>query len=390
VINRNLFFLAAAMAFLSPVVADDAEKEELARQQAFRTGFQEIVDGLNAGSPDKFIDAIDSRDIVDRIFGLRLIDQRVKKQFRDSLEYRFDNIITSAFSESKDHMKATLLGVESRGVRGRAVVRFDLPDLQFSYHEYDLSLDKKNRVVVIDWIDFLRGQKFTDEIGISLIMAAPSKSAVRKLIDFQNVNESDLFQFTELLKAARDRKANRFIEIINGLDERLQRQRVVVLTGVQLTKRIKNRRMMRTALIQMAEYYPEEPLYSLMLLDYYFPARKYDDAFRALQRLYDRLDVEDAAMEARLSAAALVMGNSQDAIAFANKSLRLEPALELAWWSTLRARAALPDYAGAVAALQRLEGEFGHSLGPEGLERDPGLSALLASDEYKAWLATRQ
>lgn len=389
-ISRMLFLPAAAILFSCPVLAEDAEKEELERQQAFRTGLQEIVDDLNGGSSDEFIDSIDRRDIVDRFFGLRLIDQRIKKKFREDLVFQFVNIITSTFSDSKGEIKATLLGVESRGDRGRAVVRFDLPDLQFSYHEYDLRLDKKNRVIVIDWIDFLRGQRFTDEVGMTLIMAAPSKQAARKLIDFQNVRDSDLFQFIELLKAARDRKANRFIEIINGLDERLQRQRVVVLTGVQLTKRVRNRRMMRTALIQMAKYYPEEPLYSLMLLDYYFPARKYDDAFRALQRLYDRLDVEDAAMEARLSAAALVMGNPQDAIAFADKSLRLEPSLELAWWSTLRARAALPDYAGAVAALQRLEGEFGHSLGPEGLERDPGLSALLASDEYKAWLATRQ
>ena len=147
--------------------------------------------------------AIDQDDFVDRIFGLRLIDQRVKKNFRESLENQFNSMVSMTFAASKDNMEATLLGVESRGTRGRAVVRFDLPDFQFAYHEYDLLLDDKSRVVVVDWIDYLQGERFTDGMGLTLIMAAPGKPAVRKLIDFQSVRESDLFQFTELLKAAR-------------------------------------------------------------------------------------------------------------------------------------------------------------------------------------------
>ena len=140
----------------------------------------------------------------------------------------------------------------------------------------------------------------------------------------------------------------------------------------------------------MAQYHPEEPLFSLMLLDFYFPTRRYEEALQALLRLYDRLDVQDAAMEARLSAATLVMGNSQDADAHAQKALSIEPGLELAWWSALRARAALADFPRAVEALTRLEDDFGYELKPDALNRDPGLSDLLASDEYTGWLASRE
>ncbi len=378
---------------LGGAVADDAptpEEQELVRQEAFRLGMREIVDELNTGSTDRFINAIDQDDLVDRIFGLRLIDQKVKRQFNDDLEFRYENMIESAFGQPKEEIKATLLGVESRGDRGRAVVRFDLPDFQFGYHEYELLLDAKNRVIIVDWIDFLQGDRFSDSIGTMLVRAAPSRPAIRKLVDYQNVSEADLFQFTELLKAARDRQAKRYIDIINGLDERLQRQRLVVLTSVQLMKQIRDRRLLRTALIYMAKYYPEEPLFSLMLLDYYFPARMYEDALQALERLHERLDVGDAAMEARLSAAKLVMGNQEDADAHAERALSMEPGLELAWWSALRARAAVSDYTRAVEALTRLEEQFGHTLDPEALNRDPGLSALLASDEYNGWLAARR
>jgi tetratricopeptide (TPR) repeat protein len=245
-------------------------------------------------------------------------------------------------------------------------------------------------VIVVDWVDYLRGEGFTDGVGVSLVMALPNKQAVRKLIDYKNVKDSDLFQLTELLKAARDRRADRYIGIINGMTPDLQRQRIVVLTGVQLTKAIKSRRMMRTALMQMANHFPEEPLFSLMLLDYYVPSKMYEEAVAALRRTYKQFDFDDAAMEARLSAIILVMGNSADASALADRAVELEPGLELAWWSALRARVALSNFAGAVEALQQLEQQHGHSLGPDALERDKSFSALLASNEYKAWVASRQ
>jgi tetratricopeptide (TPR) repeat protein len=243
-------------------------------------------------------------------------------------------------------------------------------------------------VIVVDWVDYLSGERFTDGVGESLVIALPSKQAVRKLIDYKNIKDSDLFQFTELLKAARDRRIDRYVDIIGNLNPELQRQRIVVLTsvqltkaigvltGVQLTKAIKSRRMMRTALIQMANYFPEEPLYSLMLLDYYVPSKMYEEAVAALLRTYDRFDFDDAAMEARLSAIILVMANAEDASAYADRAIALEPGLELAWWS------ALP--------LEQLEQRHGHSLGPEALERDKSFAALLSSSEYKAWVASRQ
>jgi len=370
--------------------ADDPEKLELARQEAFRSGFATIVESLNFGTFDLLVSSINREEFVDRILGLRLVAQKVQRDFREDMQMQFGSLIKGGFVVTEDGVKATLLGIESRGDRGRAVVRFDLPELQFGYHEYELMLDRKNQVVVVDWVDYLRGEQFTNGVGESLVMALPSKQAVRKLIDYKNIKDSDLFQFTELLKAARDRQAERYADIINKLNPELQRQRIVVLNTVHLTKSIKNRRMMRTALMQMANHFPEEPLYSLMLLDYYVPSKKYEEAITALQRTYDELGFEDAAMEARLSAIALVMGNSTEANVYADKAIALEPSLELGWWSALRARVAYSNFAGAAEALQQLEQHYGHSLGPEALQRDKSFAGLLASDEYKTWLASRQ
>ncbi len=371
---------------------DQAEQRaaELAMAETFRAGFQEIVDDLNSGSFERFTNAIDQPDMLQRIFALRLIDQRVKKQFRENFEFAVEPMVKAVLASGDDGVKATLLGFDSRGEFGRATVRYELPKFQYNYHEYDLRLNKHGGVIIVDWTDFLQGEKFSDGLGETLIMAAPSDSAVRKLLDFKNVTPRHLFQMAQLLKAARDNDVDRYFEILEDLDERLQRQRIAVLTTVHLTKQVRKRRKLRTALIAVAKYFPEEPLYSLMLLDYYFPSRRYEEALQALLRLEKRLGVEDGAMKARLSAAALVAGNVQDASTFAGKAISLEPGLELGWWSALQASVVMSRFDIATESLAVLEKQFGRVLDPEALQKDKSFAGLLASPEYKAWLATRK
>ena len=370
--------------------AQSPEELEAQRRAIFTERMEQIVADLNRSSYGSFIGAIDQADMLDRIYGLRLIDQQVKKSFGDRLEYTWDDMIRSAFPETEDGLSARLLGVESRGLVGRAVVRFDLPKFQFNYHEYELRLDDRGRMFVVDWTDYLGGKKFSDAVGETLVMGMPSKPAMRKLLDFRSVSDVELFQFGELLKAARDGRLPRYLEILEQMDERFQRQRIVVESTVNVSKQARRRREMLAGLEAMARYYPGEPLYALMLLDHYFPARKYAEATSALQGLYRKLGFDDAAMEARLSAAVLVMGEAEAAAGHAEKALQLEPELELGWWSALNARAALDDFAGAVAALTVLEDEFGHELTEDALRRNRSYAGLLASTEYAAWRESRQ
>ena len=374
--------MAWLVCWLPAAFAQDDSREaqqqaELERQEIFRAGFQDIVADLNNNSFERFANAIDREDMLERIFGLRLIDPKVKKSFRET------------FATTEGNIRAAWLGFGSNGDRGKAIVRYDLPDFQFNYHEYELRLDRKGRVVIVDWIDYMDGEKFSHGVGVQLVSLNPGKPAVRKLLDFQGPTEQQTFQMTELLKAARARQVERYFDILEDLDETLRSQRVVVLMSVQLAKATGNRRKLRTALIDVDKYFPEEPLYSLMLLDYYFPARKYDQAMDALLRLQSELGVQDSAMAARLSAASLVLGNDEDALRYAEQAVQIEPGLELGWWSVLRARTATGQYGKAVEALDELEKTFGYTLGPEAFEKDPSMADLLLSPEYESWLDDR-
>ncbi len=389
-----LGLLFASWLVAVPALAQDDRDAAIAREneqrEAMQNGMIAVVDAVNMGSFGLLVGAIDAEAMQERIFGLRLIDQQVKKQFRKSYEETFPRMIEQSITQGQQTpVKAHLLGFRSRGNQGLAVVRYDLDNFQFAYHEYELTLDQKDSLVIVDWTDFYWGERFSDGFGESLVIAAPSDSAVRKLVDFQNISANQVFKLSEALKAMRDFKVARYFEIVESMDDELKRQRVVVVGGVQMTKKARARRQLRTALIALDRYFANDPLYTNLLLDYYFPTRRYEDARASLQRLSARLAVEDAAMEARLSSAELVMRNTEAAVQHAERAVELESDLELGWWSVLRARNAAQDFAGAVEALATLEDDFGYDLNPEALGKDKALARLLESSEYKEWRASR-
>lgn len=385
-----LALLLAAVPLAADDELDERELEEARRQQAFRGGMEVIVEDLNKGSFVRLVRAMDDDDVLERIFGLRLIDQRIKRDFRDRIreDDGFERFIESLYlEEAKDGLRARLLTVESRGTRGRAVVRFDMSHFRFNYLEYQLELDDKDRLSVLDWDDYMRGYRMSERMGLLLVQGQPSVSAARKLVDFTNVQEREVFQIVEVLKAARDMDFERFFEIFENLDEKLQRQRAVLIVGLDAARDARKRRNQRTMLVAIDRYHPTEPLFALSLLDYYFPAKQYQKAYDALVRLARKLRIDDAVTNARLSSTTLVMGQLEDALAYAVKSVEQEPGLELGWWAVLRAQVAANDYAAAVEALGQLTGQFGHTLDPDALAKDPSLKQFSESTEYRDWYA---
>jgi hypothetical protein len=370
--------------------AGDREAEELRRQQIFRSGIEKIVSELNAGDFKGYVRAIDQRAMLERIYGLRLIDTRMKRDFSERMDEpdQFALFIAAQYAaEAKDGIKARLLRVESRGTRGVAVVRFDMAHFQSSYIEYDLQLDDREQLEIIDWTDYLRGHKFTDYMGLTMVQAQPSQNAARKLVDYSNVQQAEIFQLMEVLKATRDRNLERYFQIVEGLNENLKKQRVIWQLGLDSAQQARKRRDQRRILVAIDQYYPQDVLFALPLLDYYFPDGQYQKAYDALVRVRDKLQVDDAVTNARLSSASLVLKQPEEANRFADAAVEQEPSLELGWWSLLRARTATADFAGAVTALQQLKSAFGYELGPDQLGKDPSMKAFLGSPAYQAWLS---
>lgn len=369
---------------------DPRELREAAMQQAFRSGMSGIVADMNRGSFERYAAAIDQNNMFERIFGLRLISQRLKRDWREQQEQRFTDFIAGIYyNEAKDGMKATLINVESRGNRGRAVVRFDMTFFRVNYVEYDLVLGAGDRLYILDWTDYYWGHRFTEFAGLSLVGAHPLEPAVRKLFDFQNVSQTQLFHATELLKAGRDLNWQRYMQIFDQLDEKTKRQKFVLNIGLDTMRLRMKRKEQRKILEKIDEHHADDPLFFLALLDYYLPEQRYEDAYNNLNRLQAELGIDDAMMNARLSSIALVMKNVADAEALAQKAVEQEADLELGWWSLLRVKATQQRYDESLPILDKLEQDFGHELGPDTLNKDPDFRRLVRSAEYQSWIADK-
>ncbi|MBT8092040.1 MAG: bacterial transcriptional activator domain-containing protein [Gammaproteobacteria bacterium] len=380
--NKLLLFAALNVTLMAPTLAVD--------ENAARLEFNSIMQGLNENSFDRFHRATDDRELKSRIFGQRLIDPAVRQSVVNDFDATIEGMFASSFPESRKEILATVVDFQLPGTEGRAVVRYEASGYRYSYHVYELRLDAKGRVRIVDWIDYYQGNRFSSEAGTALVVAMPSKAATRNLLKGSNPDEGQVFQVSELLKAVRDKNLQRFFQIYDGLDERLQKNAFIVRLNLQFSMRARDKARIAAAEERLSEVFPGDALHGLQLIDYYLPTRQYQQAIDALERLQQELGVVDGATESLKAMAALAQGDLERAGQFALRATEAEPALELSWWSLLRVRTRAGDFGGATEVLARLEDDFGQQLGPGKLKKDPFLQVLAERQEYLDWRASRQ
>ena len=165
---------------------------------------------------------------------------------------------------------------------------------------------------------------------------------------------------------------------------------VILRLNLQLSLAFPESPRAANAVQLILDTFPDDHLYSLRLVSFFIANRQYQEAVDAIERFQSGSGIRDGAMESVKSAAALAMGNTDDAEKYALQATVVEPSLELGWWSLLRARTRAENYDGATVALARLEDEFGHTLDAEKLKRDRFLKVLADKQEFLNWRASRE
>ena len=351
-------------ALLVPIqAAAQADVDKLQQQ------FDGIIQGLNDNSLDRFNRAISKKDMTARIYGAAIIEADVKKAFTADFATSIQSMFTGSFPKSSKEILGTVIGFKFEGNEGRAVVRYASSGYKYTYHVYELSQDSRGRILILDWIDYYQGGRFSEEAGQALVMAMPNKAATRNLLSNKTYTEGQLFQVGELFKAVRDSQPERFFQIFDGLDEALQTEPIVVRLNLSLTEAYPESPRAANAVRLIVESFPNEALYSQRLSDHYIRTGQFTEAIDSLTALQAALGIRDGAIESLKSSAALAMNELEDSEKFAVQATEAEPSLEVGWWSLLRARTRAGDYSGATEALTRLEVDFGHSLDPATLRR---------------------
>lgn len=384
-VNR---FLAFAMVVLvitaTPQISAAQSNDDLAR-----ANFQAVIDDLNKNSFEEFHDAIDKKALLGRVVGAYFIEPEIRDQLSGMFEEWVQEMFVATFPPSKTEIIGTVVAFENYGDSARALVRFESSGYRFAYHVYEMEVDSKGRIGILDWTDFYRGDLFSREAAGSFVRTMPTPGATRQMLENKNIDEGRLFQVGELFKAVRDDKHERFFGIYDAMDEELRTERVIVRLNLQMTQKWNDRARLGRAYESLAKNFPDEPLFSQPLIEYYISAGMFEQAIAELDILQKGLGVVDGATESLKVSAAMALGDMERAEEYALSATQAEPGLELSWWSLLRARTAAKNYAGATEAMTELEDRFGHLLIPQKLRRDRFLRGLIDQQEYKDWRAKR-
>ena len=373
-----------SLLLVTPLLA--AEDDAKARGQ-----FNPILEAFNSRSFETLQPLLDKTDLTNRVIAVRPINNQVKEAF----SAQFLSIVEVGFLYSIHGKESGAPGevVEFKfenGI-GRGVIRTRLPRHEYAYLVFDLRHDRRGRLKIVDWFDTRRGQTLTTSINELLIAMQPTKAETRGILSLPNPTDLQLFQATEMLKAARDAQAKRFFEIYDGFDDSLKQHPLVAKFAMRFAATGDDPDRFVDALQIFVDIYGDNESFASLIADYYMQVQAYDRAFESLKAFHRKFDVREGAVPARLSALALAIGEAEAAEQFAVEATTDEPSLELAWWSLLRARAGAGDFEGSIPALTYLEDNFGHRLDAAMLKRDPfrAFNGLAASEAFTQWRAGR-
>lgn len=364
-----------------------AENDAKAREQ-----FMGIIGAFNTQSFQKLVPALDQTDLVNRVVAVRPVNSQVRETFNR----QFASIAEVGFRYSVHNEKSDnsgeLIAFEFENGLGRGVIRVKLPRHEYAYLVFDLRHDRRGRLKIVDWFDSRIGQTLTMSISELLIALQPNKADTRALLALPNPTDLQLFQVTEMLKAARDSQAQRFFEIYDGFDEDIKAEPVVAKLAMRFAATGKDPDRFVKTLDTFVDVFGGDDNYAFVASNYFMQIQAYDRAFASLEQFHRNFDVQEGGIPARLSALALALGQFEHAERYAVEATTDEPSLELAWWSLLRARSGAADFDGSIEALAYLEDKFGHHLDAAKLKRDPfrAFNGLAASEAFADWRAGRQ
>jgi len=353
--------------------------------------FQEFLAAVDQQSFAMIQNFLDQTDLTNRILSHQSVQPDVEQMFRGDFWNVIERGVLGVMPPKGSGVKGELVQFAFENGKGQACVRFRFPQHAYQFHRFELRQDRRGRLKIVDWFDSNIGLTFSAFMGEELLSTKPTKEATRRLLSIKSPTDLQLFQATEILKAIRDREAQRFFEIYDEFDPQLKQEPWIAKNAVTMARGLKDiDRFARTFEI-FVDVFAENPDMALLLSDFYLIVEDYEHAFTSMQRFEQHFAVNEGALPAKLSALALATGKPEEAEKFAVKATTNEPNVELGWWSLLRARAAARDYQGAIEALTYLEDNFGHQLDAAKLRRDKfrAFTTLASSQEFKDWRVSR-
>ena len=365
-------------------------KAALAADQSFEARFETIVDQLNQGSKEAFIEDLDIDAILRRAFDGLDLDPGVRSRFANNVIRGEKNIVSSFVRRTPEGSYTKLLKVRVNGDKATALVRYDLGRLGYGYHQYELVRDDAGNIRIVDWLDYTAGRTYSDMLRQSVVTSDPTESSVRGLVKSYDGNDKSYARLAELMQAVRDKDFSSYKRIEPSLDRSLRYSLFMHLLNCDVGKMSRDQNQYKDAYRDLENNFGDNPALALMLMNYRISKGDFDDLGDSLRQLQQAFGVRDAAVLLLMSRAALGSRHTDDAAVLADEAISIEPQLESAYWAAINAHILLQHYSFAVSTARSLEDQFDKSLERELFEKNGRYANFVKSSQYEQWQAGKE
>ena len=358
-----------------------------AADQSFEARFESIVDQLNKGSKEEFIEDLDVDAILQRAFDGLDLDPGVRSRFANNVIRGKKNIVSSFVRRTPEGSYTKLLKVRVNGDRATALVRYDLGRLGYGYHQYELVKDDAGNIRIVDWLDYTAGRTYSEMLRQSVVTYDPTESSVRGLVKSYDGNDKSYARLAELMQAVRDKDFSSYKRIEPSLARTLRYSLFMHLLNCDIGKMSRDQNQYNNAYRKLENNFGDNPALALMLMNYRISKGDFDDLGDSLRQLQQAFGVRDAAVLLLMSRAALGSRHTDDAAVLADEAISIEPQLESAYWAAINAHVLLQHYSFAVSTARSLEDQFDKSLERELFEKNGRYANFVKSPQYEQWQA---
>ncbi len=355
--------------------------------QSFEARFESIVDQLNKGSKEEFIEDLDVDAILQRAFDGLDLDPGVRSRFANNVIRGKKNIVSSFVRRTPEGSYTKLLKVRVNGDRATALVRYDLGRLGYGYHQYELVKDDAGNIRIVDWLDYTAGRTYSEMLRQSVVTYDPTDSSVRGLVKSYAGNDKSYARLAELMQAVRDKDFSSYKRIEPSLDRSLRYSLFMHLLNCDIGKMSRDQNQYNNAYRKLENNFGDNPALALMLMNYRISKGDFDDLGDSLRQLQQAFGVRDAAVLLLMSRATLGSRHTDDAAVLADEAISIEPQLESAYWAAINAHVLLQHYSFAVSTARSLEDQFDQSLERELFEKNGRYANFVKSPQYEQWQA---
>ena len=381
---RSLLLLSLLLCLMPGIRA------AFAADQSFEARFQSIVDQLNQGSKEEFIEDLDVDAILQRAFDGLDLDPGVRSRFANNVIRGKKNIVSSFVRRTPEGSYTKLLKVRVNGDKATALVRYDLGRLGYGYHEYEMVRDDAGNIGIVDWLDYTAGRTYSDMLRQSVVTYDPTESSVRGLVKSYDGNDKSYARLAELMQAVRDKDFSSYKKIEPSLDRSLRYSLFMHLLNCDIGKMSRDQNQYNDAYRKLENNFGDNPALALMLMNYRISKGDFDDLGESLRQLQQAFGVRDAAVLLLMSRAALGSRHADDAAVLADEAISIEPQLESAYWAAINAHVLLQHYSFAVSTARSFEDQFDKSLERELFEKNGRYANFVKSPQYEQWQAEKE